>query len=71
MTSQKNKLDTEFYESRVEILGLESADFITDDYMFIRVQALPKGKKKLLPRKLIDDITELIRKYNATEAKVT
>lgn len=65
------QLDTEFFESRMEVLGQDSADFITDDYMFIRIQVLPKGTKKKLPKKLIDDITKLIREYNDTEAKVT
>lgn len=58
------KLDTELYETRTEVLGVDSADFITNDGTYIRLQVIMRGLIKVIPSDLIDDIAKLIREYD-------
>ncbi len=59
------KLDTELYKTQTEVLGVDSADFITNDATYIRLQIIIRGKIKVIPIKLVENIAELIRKYDA------
>lgn len=61
------KLDQELYEMRVEPLGADAVDFITNDATYIRIEVLVKGKVKVIPEDLIESIAKLIREYDLKE----
>lgn len=53
----------ELYESRTEMLGVDSADFIMKDMTFIRIQVIVRGKVKVIPADLVTSMAKLIREY--------
>jgi len=61
------KLDTELYETRTEILGADSVDFVTNDATYIRLQVILRGKIKVIPSDLIEDIAKLIHEYDVNK----
>lgn len=65
----KQKLDVELYETRAEVLGVDSADFITKDATYIRLQVLLRGRIKVIPNSLVENIVRLIRQYDIDTEK--
>lgn len=64
MKNKKYKSDNaEYFHSATEVLGVDSADYITNDLIFIRIQAIPRKTAKI-PTQLVEDIAKLVRKYN-------
>lgn len=63
----EDKLDVELYETRTEALGADSADFITNDATYIRLQVILRGKLKVIPSDLVDNIAKLIREYDVNK----
>ena len=61
----------EIYETRAEILGVDSADFIMDDATFVRIQIMVRGKVKIIPSDLVNSIAKLIREYELKKKEVT
>ena len=55
------------YQSRLELLGVESADFLLENGTFIRVQAIARGAKKVVPTDLVESIAKLIREYELSK----
>lgn len=62
-----NEDKVEIYESRAEMLGVDSADFILEDATFIRIQIMVKGKVKMIPNDLVDSIAKVIREYEVNK----
>lgn len=63
------KLDVELYETRTEILGVNSADFVTKDATYIRLQVLLRGKIKVIPSDLVENIAKLINDYDIKQGE--
>lgn len=61
--------DVEIYKMQVDTLGVDSADFIMSDATFIRIQVIIRGKIKVIPQDLLNDIAKLIREYDLKKNK--
>ncbi len=59
-----SKLDMELYESKIEVLGMDSVDFVIKNDTYIRIQVIVKGAVKVIPSDLVDDIAKLIASYD-------
>lgn len=53
----------EIFESRVEAIGADSINFILDGPTYINIQILIRGKVKVIPTDLINNIAKVIREY--------
>lgn len=58
------KLDTELFENKTEIMGVDSVDFVLENATYVRVQVLVKGMIKVLPNELIEELAEVIKNYD-------
>lgn len=60
----------QIYEQRVEMLGVDSVDFILEDATFIRIQVMIRGKIKVVPSELVENIAKLIQQYELKKKEV-
>jgi len=60
---QQGEDTTEFFESKIEALGVDTLDFVTEDATYIRIQVVVRGKIKVLPNDLIAQLAKDITEY--------
>lgn len=59
-----SKLDTELFQVETIPLGADAIDFVTSDATYIRLQVLVRGRIKVIPNDLIENIAKLVREYD-------
>ncbi len=70
MDNQSQEDTQEIYQSRVEMLGVDSADFVLENATFIRIQIMVKGKVKVIPTDLVESIAKLIQNYELSQKEI-
>lgn len=58
-------LDTELFQVETLALGADAVDFVTKDATYIRLQVLVRGKVKVIPTELIENIAKLVTEYDS------